>query len=330
MIRPIAHVGDPAPGGGTYSGAFFPIINNRGDVLFAGDVTSLSGAPDVGLYFHSNGVTVPIALPGDAMPGGGRLVSASIAGLQHDVNNRGDVVFNALLDSDVDGNGILDNGLYRWSRGELSLIAKSGDELAGVGTLKSLRLLVTEFPPSPEPIPNGGALTNDRGQVAFAALVNDDGEDKGVLLIATPGGIAKPAIADIAVGLQGWGQAVDRAGQIVSTSSIRRGGDADLDGRFNMRDLDAARRTGKYLTGERADWTEGDWNGDGLFDTTDLIFAFQEGRYEADLRATPSNGGGPNFSSAKRTGVNSERVDAVFALDDVDFNWQFEDAAQER
>jgi hypothetical protein len=251
-------------------------------------------------------------------------------GVQHDVNNRGDVVFNAKLDSDADVNGVLDNGLYLWSRGELSLIAKSGDELPGKGTLKSLRLLVTEFPPSPEPIPNGGAMTNDRGQVAFAALVNDDGEDKGVLLIATPVGKAKAAIADVAIALGELDQPVDRVGQIGSTSSIRRGGDANLDGRFNVRDLDEARRTGKYLTGERADWTEGDWNGDGLFDTTDLIFAFQEGRYEADLRATPSTGGGPNFSSAKRTGVNSERVDAVFGFDDVDFNWQFEDAAQRR
>ena len=31
-------------------------------------------------------------------------------------------------------------------------------------------------------------------------------------------------------------------------------------------------------------WTEGDWNGDGLFDSADFIIAFQDGGYEMGPR----------------------------------------------
>ena len=38
-VRKIAHQGDPAPGGGRYRVAYGPIINNRGEVFFLGDLT---------------------------------------------------------------------------------------------------------------------------------------------------------------------------------------------------------------------------------------------------------------------------------------------------
>jgi len=41
----------------------------------------------------------------------------------------------------------------------------------------------------------------------------------------------------------------------------------------------AAFSAGTYESGRPADWTSGDWNHDGLFDSTDLIFAFQLGTY---------------------------------------------------
>lgn len=57
-------------------------------------------------------------------------------------------------------------------------------------------------------------------------------------------------------------------------------GDSTRDGRFNTSDLIAAFREGKYETGEEANWYQGDWNGDGVFGTADLIAAFQAGEFQ--------------------------------------------------
>ena len=58
-------------------------------------------------------------------------------------------------------------------------------------------------------------------------------------------------------------------------------GDADGDGRFNSTDLIRIMEAGKFETGEPAEWTEGDWNNDGVFDTTDLIEALKTGSFES-------------------------------------------------
>lgn len=50
-------------------------------------------------------------------------------------------------------------------------------------------------------------------------------------------------------------------------------GDANLDGRFDQADILQVAQAGKYLTGESADWSEGDWNGDRVFDQLDLVAA---------------------------------------------------------
>ena len=60
---------------------------------------------------------------------------------------------------------------------------------------------------------------------------------------------------------------------------VRLPGDANEDGRFNQLDIVMALQGGKYMTGEPADWSEGDWTGDGLFDQLDLVAALQSGAY---------------------------------------------------
>ena len=40
----------------------------------------------------------------------------------------------------------------------------------------------------------------------------------------------------------------------------------------------------KYETAEESGWSEGDWNGDGLFDSVDFITAFHDGGYEQGPR----------------------------------------------
>ena len=172
-IRSIAHQGDPAPGGGTFRLAFEPIINNRGDIAFTGDLTP---APDfvqsLGFFLHSGHKTLPVARPGDPLPGGGNFLTASAFVGSYDLNNHGDVSFLATLDTTA-ANGVADTGLYVRTRGSLHLVARSGTVIPGVG-----KIVTVLRPDSPF-----GGVINDRGQILFTATL-DNGDV--VLLVATP------------------------------------------------------------------------------------------------------------------------------------------------
>jgi hypothetical protein len=178
-IRSIAHAGDDAPGGGVYRAASGPIINAHGDIAFLGDLISPAA---FGVYLHSGGETIAVARPGDPMPGGGRLVTAGDTGLwQLDVNNAGDVVFNAALDT-RNADGVQDTGLYVWSHGSLSVVARTGTVIPGVGMIARLGTIIPTVD-GPNVEPNSGANNNDHGQVVFGATLTDE---RGVLLVATP------------------------------------------------------------------------------------------------------------------------------------------------
>ena len=185
-IASIAHAGDPAPRGGMLISPYSPIMNDSGDVVFEG---LLAGDPcgnfeTMGIYLHSKNNTIAIARPGDPMPGGGKFVTASfdLAG-NLNMNNPGEVVFNAKLDTDENNDNIPDTGLYLWSHGSLRLIARTGTVIPGLGTITELKGFVTTVPPEPSYVPDSGALNNDRGQVVFSARFADKSL---VLLLATP------------------------------------------------------------------------------------------------------------------------------------------------
>jgi hypothetical protein len=59
-------------------------------------------------------------------------------------------------------------------------------------------------------------------------------------------------------------------------------GDSNLDRRFDQFDLIKVLQAGKYMTGERATWSEGDWNRDGVFSQQDISLALASDRYMAD------------------------------------------------
>jgi hypothetical protein len=182
-IISIAHSGDPAPGGGVFQGAFGAHINNAGDVVFAGQLS-----PDflvAGLFRYSKGVLSAVARPGDAMPGGGHLVALSqIEGNQFYINSRGDIVFNATLDTFSSASGLPDTGVYQWSAGKLTVIARTGTVIPGVGTIDTISSPTSiVVPPPPVFSPNGGAINNDHGQVLFSATLTDG---RTVLLLYTP------------------------------------------------------------------------------------------------------------------------------------------------
>ena len=100
-------------------------------------------------------------------------------------NFRGDVVFNGTLDTDANGDGIPDTGMFVWSKGALRLVARTGTVIPGVGTVTHL-MNPYLVPPTPVAGPvsaTSGAVINNRGQVFFQAILAD-GND--VLLVATP------------------------------------------------------------------------------------------------------------------------------------------------
>jgi hypothetical protein len=169
QIQSIAGQGDPAPGGGRFRFASAPRINNSGEIAFFGDLTEPPAIGQrAGLFIYSSGHVVAVLRPGDAMPGGGNALTASSSVGDFALNNRGEIAANISLDTDVDGDGKPDNGVYIGSRGgALSLVARTGTVIPSIGTVVS----VTK------------ATINDRGQVAFAAQLSDG---RTVLLVATP------------------------------------------------------------------------------------------------------------------------------------------------
>jgi hypothetical protein len=195
-IIKVAQQGDPAPGGRTYKVAFDPKINDRGDVAFTGDVTPgplTRLREDVGVYLydHAKGTTIAVAQPGQEMPGGGRLLRASYQNGNVDINSRGDVTFSATLD-ELNQAGDQATGLYRWSNGTLTLIARSDMVIPGVGQVAALAApgFGNDFT-----FTTSGAVMNDRGQIAFQATLTDG---TGVFLVATPNTPAKGASGSVA------------------------------------------------------------------------------------------------------------------------------------
>ena len=162
MIRSIAHQGDAAPGGGTFRLAFGPVVNNSGDIVFIGDLTPApSASQTLGVFLYSNGKTIPIARPGDSMPGGGHLFSAGQSDSTYHLNNQGEVSFSAVLDTVTQG--VPDTGTYVYSReganangqthgsgGVVRLVARTGSVIPGVGTIA----YVGFFAPGVSPIPS--------------------------------------------------------------------------------------------------------------------------------------------------------------------------------
>lgn len=101
------------------------------------------------------------------MPGGGNLIPT---GLQHGnwtLNDSGDVAFSGLLDTDSLGLGSFDTGLYLWSGGSLHLVARTGMDFPGLGTLLKLS------PPLFFGEPFSGALINARGDIVFQGTFMD-------------------------------------------------------------------------------------------------------------------------------------------------------------
>jgi hypothetical protein len=129
----IAMVGDPAPGGGTFSGFANPAFNNLGEVAF---MATLTGGPGGGVFAGSTtGPLVALALNGNAAPSGGNF-SISSARANVLINDRHDVVFRA----DLSG-GSADSGYFmrRGALGALKALVLQGQPAPGTsGTFSTI------------------------------------------------------------------------------------------------------------------------------------------------------------------------------------------------
>lgn len=94
-------------------------------------------------------------------------------------------------------------------------------------------------------------------------------------------------------------------------------GDANLDGEFNDADIVQVFKEGKYKTGERATWSQGDWNGDRVFDLNDLLVADADGGFHQG----PFNGvGGARSGRLPLSVFELFGETRPFALDIVTFS----------
>jgi hypothetical protein len=178
-IRSIAHQGDPAPGRGNFAIAFGALVNSSDQIAFLGALNPpdpITGAFTTGVFRWSHGTTIAIARPGDAMPGGGHLVSANGEIHGHGINNQGDVSFVATLDTSSSGTGP-DMGAYVYSNGAIHVVARTGTVIAGVGTIAYFGSADVTLP-----FATGGAI-NEREDVLLAATMTNG---QVALLVASP------------------------------------------------------------------------------------------------------------------------------------------------
>jgi hypothetical protein len=180
-ITSIAHQGDPAPGGGTFSTVFGGLVNGADQVAFVGS-TGADNTPPYNMYQWSKGVVTPVAVAGQPMPGGGNYASASGNAGTFGQNNHADVSFTAALDTVT--NGLNDTGAYVWSHGVLHLVARTGTVIPGVGTIARLGEFLNNNGGTNPPAYSMGGVINNRGQVFFTATLTDGAQ---VLLVATLG-----------------------------------------------------------------------------------------------------------------------------------------------
>lgn len=172
----IARAGAPAPVGPALAPASFllfqgPVVVDGTGAVFQGWVDSPLGFAS-SIFRRAGDVTQQVVGYGDALPGGGRVEFHG----DYDVNRAGTVVFEAAHDGDANRDGLLDSGIYISAGGRLSLVARSGTVVRGLGTILAVQspLMLGSF--------YGGVAINDAGAVLFKATLEDG---RGVLLSAT-------------------------------------------------------------------------------------------------------------------------------------------------
>ena len=167
VVRP----GDPAPGGGIFDMANNASINNGGDIAFGAHVEG-EECVDVGgdcrcgesIYLKdgATGAIRSIAHQGDPAPGGGvfRLAFGGV------VNSRGDIAFIGDLTPAPDVG--LNLGVFLFSKGSLTAVARPGDAMPGGGHFVSAAFIDANYG------------FNQRSNVSFTATLDTDANNDGI------------------------------------------------------------------------------------------------------------------------------------------------------
>jgi hypothetical protein len=188
----VAHRNDVAPvglaGTWTYNYAFGPRINNQGEVVFIGCVQLLpavSCGTQRGVFLYKDGIVSAVVYPGQVFTANGdsyTAVRASNIVNNYFINDGGEVVFVLQYNADANADSHNDSGVFTLSDGSYGVVAKSGDVIPGVGTIRHIEKPVIN-PTTNTSAPQGYSVNNNRGQVIFQATLNDG---TGSLLLATP------------------------------------------------------------------------------------------------------------------------------------------------
>lgn len=175
VVALVEHFG-AAPGGGVFVDVLDPVMSDNGDVLFVGAVDT-GASFFLGVFVVHAGKVTAVAREGSVMPGGGRFLTAGFQPGNADINDRGDIAFAATLDTDDNRDGLIDQGLYRWTAGKLSVVVRAGVVLpAGqVVAMQSLAELGSVYPFS------GAAINHGRHLLWQATVVDAAGSLQTVL-----------------------------------------------------------------------------------------------------------------------------------------------------
>jgi hypothetical protein len=112
----------PAPGGGTLSNFFGLSLNNQDQLAFM----SQSSIGITGIFLSSNGTLTPLAIDGEAAPGGGNFQPFFFdPRMKPVIDNRGDVAFASFIIS-TDGE-LFSSGVFLFKNGAVTRIVGPGD-----------------------------------------------------------------------------------------------------------------------------------------------------------------------------------------------------------
>lgn len=160
QLTALANNGDPAPGGGNFQiffpdPSFGPVINNRGDVVFASSLTGTPGGVfgSSGVYLFSNGNLSRIVGPNDPSPDGGVFLDASFPSV-----NAGDIAFFAETSK-------FNFGVFLFHADQIIPVVLAGDMVNGEGL---------SFATQP--------VLNNNGDIAFTATLLDG---RNAILVAS-------------------------------------------------------------------------------------------------------------------------------------------------
>jgi hypothetical protein len=161
-------------------------LNNHAEIAYGGHYLAHGQG---GVYSWKRGQSRLLAKVGDPAPGGGTFQFITGAGFTGHIalNNEGDVAFEAATTLP---DGTIDEAVYYYSAETQTLqrLVGIGAVIPGYGTVVSLEQVGALVAPGVPVtgVPFSYMTLNDRGQLAFAATVNDGVTVYGVLLLGTP------------------------------------------------------------------------------------------------------------------------------------------------